>query len=190
MLQLSLDDIRAGIERAASGDHLPAVEQWDPPLSGDIDIRIARDGTWYHEGTPFERLALVRLFASLLKYEGGDYFLVTPAEKWRIQVEAVPFVLIALDVRLDGQGLRQLVFTTNLGDPVCADAGHPLRIEIDPQTGQPTPYLRVRRNLDGLLSRPVYYQLVELVELVELAEPAAAGERHGVTSAGVFFPLG
>lgn len=189
MLQLSLDDIRAGVERA-TGDagqppvDLPPVEQWDPPLSGDIDIRIARDGTWYHEGAPFERLALVRLFASLLKYEGGDYFLVTPAEKWRIQVEAVPFVLIALDVRLDARGQQQLVFFTNVGDPVIAGPEHPLRIEVDPRTGQPSPYLRVRRNLDGLLSRPVYYQLVEL------AEPTADGQRHGVASAGVFFPLG
>lgn len=184
MPQLSLDELRAGLTRATGGSGLPPVEQWNPPLSGDIDIRIGRDGNWYHEGVSIERLELVRLFSGLLKREADDYFLVTPMEKWRIRVEDAPFVLIALDARSDARGQQQLVFFTNVGDPVIAGPEHPLRIEIDPRTGQPSPYLRVRRNLEGLLSRPVYY------ELAELAEPAPDGQRHGVTSAGVFFPLG
>jgi hypothetical protein len=184
MPQLSLDDLRAGAERAAGGAGLPPVEHWDPPLSGDIDIRIARDGTWYHEGAAIERPALVRLFAGLLKREGDEYFLVTPVEKWRIQVEDAPFVLVVLEPRVDARGRRQLVFFTNVGDPVIAGPEHPLRMAADGHGGQPAPYLLVRRNLEGLLSRPVYYQLAEL------AEPAPEGEGHGVTSSGMFFPLG
>jgi len=184
MPQLSLDDLRAGAERAASGAGLPPVEHWDPPPSGDIDIRIARDGTWYHEGVAIERPALVRLFAGLLKREGDEYFLVTPVEKWRIQVEDAPFVLVVLEPRVDVRGRQQLVFFTNVGDPVIAGPDHPLRMAADARTGQPSPYLLVRRNLEGLLSRPVYYQLAEL------AEPAPGGQGHGVTSSGMFFPLG
>lgn len=180
MPQLSLDDIRAGIERSTGDAGLPPIERWNPPLSGDIDIRIARDGAWYHEGVAIERLALVRLFAGLLKREGDAYFLVTPVEKWRIQVEDAPFVLVALDVQSDAQGRQQLVFFTNVGDLVIAGPEHPLRMEAR-NGGEPAPYLLVRRNLEGLLSRPVYYQLAEL------AEPAPEG--YGVSSSGMFFPL-
>jgi hypothetical protein len=182
MLQLSLDDIRAGAERARSGG-LPPVERWDPPLSGDIDIRIARDGTWYHEGGPIERLELVQLFASLLKYENGEYFLVTPVEKWRIQVEDAPFLAVAVEREVDAGGTSRLVFTTNTGDQVIAGPEHPLRVSVDPDSGEPSPYLLVRRNLEALLSRPVFYQLAEL------AEPGPQGSVYGVTSQGVFFPL-
>ncbi|MCC6297216.1 MAG: DUF1285 domain-containing protein [Pseudomonadales bacterium] len=183
MLQLSLEELRAGAERAASGVGPPPVEHWDPPLCGDIDIRIARDGTWFHEGAAIERQALVRLFAGLLKREGDEHFLVTPAEKWRVQVEDAPFVLVALEPRIDARGWQQLVFFTNVGDPVIAGPEHPLRMAMDVRGGPPSPYLLVRRNLEGLVSRPVYYQLAEL------AEPAPDGEGHGVTSSGIFFPL-
>jgi len=182
MPQLSLEDLRAGMERATDGPDLPPIERWNPPLSGDIDIRIARDGTWYHEGVAIERLALVRLFTGLLKREGDAHFLVTPVEKWRIQVEDAPFVLVALDTQSDAQGRQQLVFFTNVGDPVIAGPEHPLRMKAC-DGGEPAPYLLVRRNLEGLLSRPVYYQLAEL------AEPGADGKGYGVSSSGMFFPL-
>jgi hypothetical protein len=182
MLQLSLDDIRAGAERARGGG-LPPVERWDPPLSGDIDIRIARDGTWYHEGGSIERLELVQLFASLLKREKDEYFLVTPVEKWRIQVEDAPFVAVALQAETDERGDSRLVFTTNTGDQVVAGPDHPLRVSVDPDSAEPSPYLLVRRNLEALLSRPVFYQLAEL------AVPGPSGTTYGVTSQGVFFPL-
>ncbi len=183
MLQLSLDDIRAGAERAQSGG-MPPVERWNPPLSGDIDIRIARDGSWYHEGDPIARLELVQLFASLLKREEGEYFLVTPVEKWRIQVEDAPFLIVACEVERDTQGEQRLVFTTNTGDQVVAGPDHPLRVSVDPVSGEPSPYVLVRRNLEALLSRAVFYQLADLVE------PGPAGTPYGVTSRGVFFPLG
>lgn len=182
MPQLSLDDIQAGAERARVGARLPPVESWNPRLSGDIDIRIARDGTWYHEGGAMTRLELVRLFASLLKREDDRYYLVTPVEKWRIQVEDAPFVIVALERTIDAAGTQQLVFATNVGDQVIAGPEHPLRVVADSAFGT-APYLLVRRNLEGLLSRPVYYQLVEL------AEPAPDGDGHGVASGGVFHRL-
>lgn len=183
MPQLSLDDLRAGAERARAGLGPPPVESWHPPLSGDIDIRIARDGTWYHEGDVIARLELVRLFSGLLKREGDDHFLVTPVEKWRIQVEDAPFVIVALTCERDADGTQQLVFATNVGDQVIAGPAHPLRIEHDADGRGAAPYLRVRRNLDGLLSRPVYYQLADI------AEPAPEGDGHGVHSSGIFFRL-
>lgn len=179
---MSLDDLRAGAERARAGVRPPPVESWHPPLSGDIDIRIARDGAWYHEGGVIARLELVRLFASLLKREGDEYFLVTPVEKWRIQVEDVPFSVVALTCERDPDGIQQLVFVTNVGDQVIAGPEHPLRVEWRPHGGA-APYLCVRRNLDGLLSRPVYYQLADS------AEPAPEGDGHGVYSSGIFFRL-
>src|SRR3990167_6989729 len=118
----------------SGGNSLPPVHLWNPPLSGDIDIRIARKGDWYHEGTRFQRQALVKLFASILKREGDEYFLVTPVEKWRIRVEDVPF--IAVDVEAMGEGVdAELVFRTNVGDMVHANALHPLRVETDPGSG-------------------------------------------------------
>ena len=151
-------------------------------LTGDIDIRIARDGAWYHEGGVIARLELVRLFAALLKREGDEYFLVTPVEKWRIQVEDAPFAIVALAAERDVRGMQQLVFATNVGDQVIAGPEHLLRVECR-LPGGAAPYLRVRRNLDGLLSRPVYYQLAAI------AEPAPEGNGHGVYSSGIFFRL-
>jgi hypothetical protein len=181
--QLSLDDIEAGAERARTGARLPPVESWNPRLSGDIDIRIARDGTWYHEGGAINRLELVRLFSSLLKREDDQYYLVTPEEKWRIQVEDAPFVIVALERTVEATGTQQLVFSTNVGDQVIAGPDHPLRV-VETATRGTAPYLLVRRNLEGLLSRPVYYQLVEI------AEPAPDGDGHGVASGGIFHRLG
>lgn len=148
------------------GHARPPVHLWNPPLSGDIDIRIARDGTWYHEGTRFERAALVRLFASILKREGDEYFLVTPVEKWRLRVEDAPFV--AIDCEVLGAGdQQQLVFMTNAGERVLADGQHPLRVAIDPVTGEPSPYVLVRDGLDARIVRSVFYRLLDLASLGE-----------------------
>lgn len=162
------------------GNKLPPVQRWNPPLSGDIDIRIARNGDWYHEGTRFERHALVRLFSSILKREGDEYFLVTPGEKWRLRVEDAPF--IAIDCEVLGAGAeQQLVFVTNVDDRVHCNAEHPLRIVTDPQTGEPAPYVMVRDGLEARIARSVFYRLVE-----------RAQDRAGVTglwSGGEFFSL-
>lgn len=165
---------------------LPPVEHWNPPLSGAIDIRIARNGTWYHEGQPIQRDRLVQLFASILRCdEDGQYYLVTPVEKWRIRVDDAPFLAVRLDATGTGQD-RSLTFTTNIGDIVTADAAHPLTVEYRTPDGEPAPYVHIRGRLRALLSRAVF------VELAELAEErfSAAGHAYGVWSQGQFFRLG
>lgn len=164
------------------GDNkLPPVQCWNPPLSGDIDIRIARDGTWYHEGSRFERQALVRMFSGLLKREGGEYFLVTPVEKWRIRVDDAPFV--AINCEVIGTGSEQeLVFHTNVEDRVHCNAQHPLRVVIDPVSGEPSPYVLVRSGLEAKLSRSVFYCLADLAQV-------RRDGTAGVWSNGCFFAL-
>jgi hypothetical protein len=167
---------------AASGRALPPVERWNPAHCGDIDIRIARDGTWFHQGTPIGRKELVRLFSTILRKDGEDYVLVTPAEKMRIVVEDAPFTAVLLDV--SGSGRRQtLTFTTNVGDQTVAGRGNPIRVETDPVSLEPSPYVHVRRGLEARMARAVFYQLADL---------AVQGEDGmlGVWSDGVFFPIG
>lgn len=162
------------------GQARPPVHLWNPALSGDIDIRIARDGAWYHEGTRFEREALVRLFASILKREGDEYFLVTPVEKWRIRVEDAPF--IAVDAEVLGDGItQQLVFRTNLGDTVHAGGHHRLRVVHNADSGEPSPYVMVRDGLEARVGRNVFYRLVD--------RAVEHDGRVGLFSNGVFFPL-
>jgi len=143
-------------------NNLPPVAQWDPPYSGEIDIRIASDGSWHHEGKPIERDSLVKLFASILKHEADDeYYLVSPVEKFRIQVDDAPFLATEVETQYCEAELL-LIFTTNLGDRIVADETHP--IEVDERNGEPRPYLSVRDNLLALISRNLFYQLVELAE--------------------------
>jgi hypothetical protein len=150
----------ASLQReSAAGRKLPPVEKWNPAHCGDIDIRIARDGTWFHEGTPVGRRELVRLFSTILRRDGDDYVLVTPAEKMRIVVEDAPFLAVLL--RVEGEGRDQrLIFTTNVGDETVASADNPIRVEIDAATREPSPYVHVRRGLEAKISRPVFYQMV------------------------------
>ena len=162
------------------------VHLWDPPFCGDMDMVIARDGTWIHEGKPIRRTALVELFASLLKIaEDGDFYLVTPVEKVRIKVEDCPFV--ALDMDVEGEGSRQnLTFTTNIGEKVAAGEEHLLTIQVDPDSGEPHPSINVRNGLDALINRAVFYRLVDLAVLVE----AESGQSvMGIWSGGQFFAL-
>jgi hypothetical protein len=165
---------------------LPPVERWNPPLLGDMDLRITRDGVWHHEGAPIQREALVRLFASILRCdEDGHYYLVTPVEKWRIRVDDAPFLAIRLDAT--GVGLEQcLTFTTNVGDLVTAGIDHPLIVEYPIPNGEPAPYIHVRSRLRALLSRAVFLELVELGE----ERQTAGGRDYGVWSQGQFFCLG
>lgn len=179
-----LEHLANSVGREAEARRLPPVEQWNPPLLGDIDIRIDRDGVWYHEGTPFQRQDLARLFASILVREGDEYFLVSPAEKWRIRVDDVPFVFVLVDVEALGQPQQTLRFHTSLDDQVIAGEQHPMRLRPYGPDAQPVPYIHVRRNLEGRVSRNVFYQLVDL------AQPCTSnGARMGVMSEGLFFPL-
>ncbi|WP_416135410.1 DUF1285 domain-containing protein [Amphritea pacifica] len=160
---------------------LPPVHLWTPEFSGDLDMQITRDGRWIHEGGEIKRAAMVKLFSSILWREGERYFLVTPVEKVGIQVEDVPFFFTALEVR-EGESGQELVFTSSTDDVVIASAEHPLRVEIDPDTDEPSPYLMVRYGMEGRLNRNVFYQLVDLAE-----------ERDGVfgvESCGQWFKIG
>lgn len=177
------NDLLAQIPKSEKG--LPPVHLWNPDFCGDIDMRIARDGTWYYLGTPIGRKPMVKLFSTIMLREGDDYFLITPVEKVGIKVDDAPFVAVTLDVQ--GQGEHQLLlFTTNVEEQAEAGAEHPLRVVIDPQTQEPAPYVHIRSNLEALIHRNVFYQLVELAVPREID-----GQRWlGVWSGGVFFPIG
>ena len=140
---------------------LPPVHLWNPDFCGDIDMRIARDGTWYYEGGAIERPGLVRLFSTILKKEDGKYFLVTPVEKVGITVDDAPFV--AVDVNWDGANEAQnLTFETNVGDRFTAGPDNPIRVMRDPQTGEPSPYVEVRAGLEAIIDRKSFYRLVDI----------------------------
>ena len=161
---------------------------WDPPFCGDLDLVIKRDGTWVHEGKPIRRMAMVQLFASVLKLEEGSYFLVTPVEKVGIQVEDCPFIVTEMDSDTEN-GEQILRFTTNLGESVVADADHRLEVSEDPDSGEPRPRVHIRSGLNGLLARSVFYRLVELAE--PASDTSDSGKAAiGVWSAGQFFELG
>lgn len=151
------NDLLSLLEKAGKDEQgLPPVEQWKPQRHADIDMRIARDGTWYYEGSPIQRERMVALFSTILLREGEDYFLITPVEKLRIQVDDAPFVAGEVQ-QVDGK----LVFTTNVGSHVVASGDHPIWIEIDPQTAEPSPYITVRKNLRALIGRSAFYQLID-----------------------------
>lgn len=173
----ALAELVAAAGAAAPRRGLPPVHLWNPAHCGAIDIVIRRDGSWWHEGRPIARPALVRLFSTVLRKDPDGFVLVTPAEKLSITVEDAPF----LAVRVDRAG-EALQFVTNLGDEVEAGPEHPLRVETDPATGEPRPYLHVRGGLEARLTRPVFY------ELVALAEPE--GGALAVRSNGASFALG
>jgi hypothetical protein len=178
-----LDGI-AGEAREASRTGVPPVHLWNPPFCGDLDMRIAADGTWFYLKTPIGRPALVKLFSSVLKREGDRYFLVTPVEKCGIIVEDAPFLAVELRVEHNEAG-QVLHFRTNVDDWVMCGPGQRLRFERQSATGGLKPYLHVRRDLWALVTRALFYDLVELGE-----EREAGGERmFGVTSAGEFFPM-
>lgn len=160
------------------------VHLWDPPFCGDLDMRIAADGSWHYLGTPIGRPAMVRLFASVLKREGERYFLVTPVEKVGITVDDAPF--LAVEMETQGAGAeRALIFRTNVDDVVRCDAGHALRFEPEAGTGGIKPYIHVRRDLWALVTRALFFDLVALGETRTLD----GREMFGIASAGSFFPM-
>ena len=174
-----LDGVIAAVKQAP-GRGLPPVHLWNPAHCGEIDIVIKRDGRWLHEGAVIGREAMVRLFSTILRKDPDGFYLVTPVEKLRITVEDAPFIAVRVD--RDGEGLK---FLTNVGDEVAAGPDHAIRVEVSP-TGEPRPYLHVRRGLEALIARSVFYELVEMAE--ERATPE--GQTLGVTSNGVWFPVG
>jgi hypothetical protein len=174
----------AGSAKQATAKGPPPVHLWDPPFCGDLDMRIASDGTWFYLGSPIGRAALVRLFASVLKREGDKYFLVTPVEKIGIVVDDAPFTAVELKVE-EGERGRSLCFRTNVDEWIAAGPDHTLRFEPEPETGGLKPYLHVRRDLWAKVSRALFYDLVELGE--ERSIDGAA--MFGVASMGEFFAM-
>lgn len=180
--QSGLEAIAAGLPRENRGP--PPVELWNPPFCGDIDMRIAADGTWFYQKTPIGRLALVKLFASVLKREGDRHFLVTPVEKVGIVVEDAPFLAVEMKTSR-GNGGQVLEFRTNVDDWVAAGPGHALRFELQSETGGLKPYLHVRRDLWAKVTRALFYDLVALGEERDVDGKAM----FGVASQGEFFAM-
>jgi hypothetical protein len=176
------------IERHRTGREPRVAPKWDfdPANVGDFPFRIARDGTWYYHGTPIDRKELCKLFSSVLRRdEKGNFYLVTPVEQGRIAVDDAPFTAVELIVSGAGRG-QTLTFRINLDQMVTADSAHPIRVVEDRATGEPSPYILVRDNLEALILRPQFYDLVEIAE-----ERKEAGTTVlGVWSGGMFFPLG
>ncbi len=174
----------AASARAATSRGLPPVHLWNPPDCGDLDMRIARDGTWFYLGTPIGRPELVRLFSTILRKDGDRYVLVTPVEKVGITVDDAPFV--AVDFTAAGHGRNQvLTFETNLGDTATAGPAHPIRVVRDPDTGEPSPYVLIRDRLEALIDRKSFYRLVEIG-----AHADHDGQSwFGLWSSGQFFPV-
>ena len=170
----------ADIARLAQDKRLPPVGKWNPDHCGDSEMRIARDGTWFHQGSPIGREAMVRLFSTILRRESdGSYVLVTPVEKLSIEVEDAPF--LAVELKSEGEGRsRALAFRLNTGDLIAAGPGNPLVIRETPDG--PHPYLHVRGGLEALVNRSVYYELMNLA-LDEASDPV------GLWSNGAFYPL-
>jgi hypothetical protein len=182
----SLDGLTSAARDAAgtaAGKTLPPVHLWNPPFCGDLDMRIARDGTWFYQGTPIGRPALVRLFSTILKREDGKHFLVTPVEKVGIRVDDAPF--LAVEMLTEYHERRRLLrFRTNVDDWVSCDQAHRLRFEMAADGGL-TPYLHVRADLWAKVTRALYYDLVDIGE-----EQVVDGHpMFGVVSAGQFFAM-
>jgi len=171
----------AELQKLIDERRLPPVDKWNPDRCGHSDMRIARDGTWFHQGTPIRRPAMVRLFSTVLRREpDGTHVLVTPVEKLDIEVEATAFR--AVEMSVDGKGQSTCIaFRLDSGDVIILGPDHPLRI-VETESG-PSPRLLVRHGLEAELTRSVYYELAELA-LAGVESPA------GVWSAGTFFPLG
>ena len=171
-----------GLTEVAKGGKGPApVHLWNPPFCGDIDMRIAADGTWYYMNSPIGRKPLVQLFASVLRHDSdGKYYLVTPVEKCGIRVDDAPFTAIRMTV--EGDGPDQVIrFETNVDDEVTVDEAHPLRFAEEAGTGGLKPYVRVRANLEALVTRALFYDLV--------AAGTVADGWFGVWSSGRFFAM-
>jgi len=167
-------------EAVADAKALPPVHLWNPPFCGDIDMRIAADGTWFYMNSPIGRKPLYTLFSRVLRKDGDKYFLVTPVEKCGIRVDDAPFTAIRMKVA--GEGRAQVIsFETNCDDDIIVNEAHPLRFAEEQGTGGLKPYVLVRANLEALVVRSLFYDLV--------AAGRTEGEWFGVWSSGVFFPM-
>ncbi|MDC0661805.1 DUF1285 domain-containing protein [Marinobacter sp. SS21] len=178
--------IEEQLSTAPSGEKgLPPIHQWHPPLSGDIDIRVARNGLWIYQGDPMEREAIPRLFSTILRREqDGDHYLVTPVEKWRIVVDDTPLLAHTVEVTGDGQD-QQVFVITNMDERVAIDGDHPLTVDHYPDSNEPRPVITIRHGLEARLVTAAYYDLANYV--VEMEQ--GSGIALGIWSHGQFFPM-
>lgn len=182
----SPDALAAAIKQTAKSEKgLPPVHLWNPPLLGDLDMRIARNGHWFYQNSLITRPQLVKLFSTILRYDDdGCHYLVTPVEKWRIEVEDAPFVAVLVDAK--GAGEQQVLrFSTNVGEQVEAGIKNRIRVGLDPVTAEPKPYIHIRSGLEALISRNVFYDLVNLAQEHQVHGKTVLG----VWSGGEFFSL-
>lgn len=180
----SAEGIAAAARAAIKSQTLPPVMSWNPPFCGDLDIRIARNGTWYYLGTPIGRFELVKLFSSILKIEDGKYFLVTPVEKVGIKVDDAPFVAVDFN-EIEIAGEKALKFETQVGDEVIASVGNPIRVERDAVSDEPAPYIYIRNGLDALIDRKTFYRLIDIGQHKKYEND----DWFGIESASAFFPI-
>lgn len=174
----------AAAAKAAGKKGPPPVHLWNPPFCGDLDMEIRRDGTWFYLGTPMGRMGLVKLFSSIIRKDGDAYFLVTPVEKVGIRVVDAPFV--ATDFCVQGSGRDQILsFTTHVDDEVVAGPDHPIRVVRDTLTGEPSPYIHIRANLEALIDRKTFYRIIDL----GVHEEHEGDKWFGLWSSGRFFPI-
>ena len=177
-------DTLANAARTAGKKGPPPVHLWNPEFCGDLDMRIARDGTWFYLGTPIGRKPLVKLFSSILRKDGDDYFLVTPVEKVGITVDDAPFVAVDFEVSGDGK-TQAITFTTQVDDEATAGPNNPIRVVRDPKTGEPSPYILIRADLEALIDRKSFYRLVDIGTYKDID-----GTRwFGLWSGGEFFQI-
>ena len=175
----SLSSIFAELSKL-DDDTFPPVEEWNPPICDNVEMRIDRAGKWYFMNSPIGRDRMVKLFSRVLRKDDEEYFLVTPVEKIKIHVEDKPFLIV--DFEITHSKDQQIVsFRTNTDEVFSVNQDHPIRIETNLSTNEPSPYVLVRKNLEGLLSRNVYYSLIDLCEEMEGS--------HGIYSAGNFYKL-
>lgn len=181
----STDGLNAIIQQIKDKKH-PPVHLWNPDFCGDLDMKIARDGTWFYLGSPIGRKRLVKLFSSVIRYDDdGKYYLVTPVEKIGITVEDAPFV--AVEMFVEGEGKDQVIsFRTHVDDYVVADKQHPIRLAVEEENREPAPYVTVRANLEALINRAVFYDLINLA----VEEEVDGATKFGVWSSGEFFDFG
>jgi hypothetical protein len=180
----SLDGLTEAARKAGGESRrLPPVHLWNPPFCGDLDMRIARDGTWFYNGTPIGRPALVRLFSTILRKDEDRYVLVTPVEKVGIKVEDAPFIAVELVKEMSESG-RNLKFRTNVEDWVDVGPDHPMRFEPG-ESGGLKPYIHVRADLWALVKRALFYDLVDLGE----TRKVEGEDMFGIASNGAFFPM-
>jgi len=182
--EINTTSLFQSILEAQKNNELPPVEKWNPPLCKNVDMKIARDGKWFFKNSPIGREKMVKLFSTVIRYDDdGYYYLVTPVEKIKLQVEDKPFVIKTFNKEvIDGKEVY--LFQTNVDDIVTLNNENPLRVEIDKKTQEPSPYILVRKNLEALISRNVFYQLVEEAKLNSKTQELE------INSGGDIFALG